>query len=109
MDVVCENILPPWLEESGMKQQALPLLAKNEKTYLAKYFQKSFNKPIKLILTDNSTSMISVREKQDTISVRLHHIFLNADNAVLDEVVRFIGKKGGKTPVITAFIRFYKI
>lgn len=57
-----------------------------------------------LILTDNSTSMISVREKHKSISLRLHRIFLNADRNVLDEVFRFIVEKGGKTPTIKEFI-----
>jgi predicted metal-dependent hydrolase len=87
-----------------MKQQALPLLLKNKEAHLRKYIQDKFNKPIMLILTDNSTSMISVREQQNSISLRLHRIFLNADRAVLDEVVRFIVKKGGNTPAIKEFM-----
>ena len=75
---------------------------------MEKYFQKRFNKPISLIFTDNFTSMISVREKHDTIYVRLHRIFLNADNGTLEEVVRFIKRKGGNTPAIKAFIRINK-
>jgi len=74
-------------------------------TYLENYFQKEVNKPVLLALTDNSTSMISVREKKGGISVRLHRIFRKADNEVLDEVVSFIKKKRGKTPVIKQFIR----
>ena len=88
-----------------MKQLALPFLLEHDETYLKNYFQKEVNKPVLLTLTDNSTSMISVREKQGGISVRLHRIFLKADNEVLDEVVRFIKKKRGKTPVIKEFIR----
>ena len=88
-----------------MKQLALPLSQADKDLYLKDYMQKALNKPILLTFTDNSTSMISVREKEDTISVRLHHIFLNADNEVLDEILRFIKKKGGKTPAVKAFIR----
>jgi len=88
-----------------MKQLALPFLLEHDETYLENYFQKEVNKPVLLALTDNSTSMISVREKQGGISVRLHRIFLKADNEVLDEVVSFIKKKRGKTPVIKQFIR----
>jgi len=88
-----------------MKQLALPFLLEHDEAYLKNYFQKEVNKPVFLTLTDNSTSMISVREKQDSISVRIHRIFLKADNEVLDEVVRFIKKKRGKTPVIKQFIR----
>ena len=87
-----------------MKQQALPLLLKKKEAHLRGYIQDKFNKPIMLILTDNSTSMISVREKHKSISLRLHRIFLNADRDVLDEVFKFIVKKGGKTPTIKEFI-----
>jgi len=88
-----------------MKQVALPFLLEHNETYLKDYFQKEVNKPVLLTLTDNSTSMISVREKRGGIFVRLHRIFLKADNGVLDEIVRFIKKKRGKTPVIKQFIR----
>lgn len=80
-------------------------MLENKETFLKNYFQNKFKKPIILTLTDNSTSMISFREKQDTISVRLHHIFLNANDEVLEEIVRFILGKGGKTPAIKLFIR----
>jgi predicted metal-dependent hydrolase len=88
-----------------MKQLALPFLLEHDVTHLKNYFQKEVNKPVLLTFTDNATSMISVREKQSGISVRLHRIFLKADNEVLDEIVRFIKKKRGKTPVIKQFIR----
>lgn len=88
-----------------MKQMALPFLLDHDETYLKNYLQKEVNKPVFLAITDNSTSMISVREKQGGIFLRLHRIFLKADNEVLDEIVRFIKKKRGKTPVINQFIR----
>ena len=84
---------------------ALSFLLEHDERDLEKYFQKEVNKPVLLTLTDNSTSMISVREKQDDISVRLHRIFLKADNEVLDEVINFIKKKRGNTPAIKQFIR----
>jgi predicted metal-dependent hydrolase len=88
-----------------MKQPALPFLLEHDETNLKNYFQKDINKPVLLTLTDNSTSMISVREKEDSISVRIHRIFLKADNEVLDEVIIFIKKKRGRTPAIKQFIR----
>ena len=91
-----------------MKQLALPLLLEHDETYLKNYFQKEVNKPVLLTLTDNATSMISVREKQGAISLRLQRIFLKADIEVLDAVVRFIKKKRGKTPAINAFMCQYQ-
>ena len=92
-------------EEGIMKQQVLPHVLQNDETYLKNYFQKRCNKPVTLIITDNATSMISVRGKQDAISLRLHRIFFRAGEQVLDEVAAFIREKGGKTPAIKAFIR----
>ncbi len=88
-----------------MNQQRLPFMLESDAAYLKKYFQKNLDKPVILILTDNATSMISVRRKHDAISLRLHHIFLNADERVLDEVTQFIKGKEGRTPAIKAFIR----
>jgi predicted metal-dependent hydrolase len=88
-----------------MKQHPLPFVLQNNETYLKNYFQKRCNKPIIFILTDNATSMISVRGKKDAISLRLHRIFLSADERVLDEVAEFIKGKGGNRPAIKAFIR----
>jgi hypothetical protein len=59
---------------------------------------------ISLTLTDNSASMISVRQKEDCISVRLHRIFLQADEALIGEIALFIRGRKGKTPLIRAFI-----
>ena len=88
-----------------MKQGALPFVLQNDETYLKHYFQKRFDKPVILILTDNATSMISVRKKHDAVSLRLNRIFLRADESVLDEVAAFIKEKGGTRPAIKAFIR----
>ena len=88
-----------------MNQQCLPFVLENDAAYLKEYFQERCNKPVIIIITDNATSMISVREKHDAVSVRLHRIFLKADERVLDEVAAFIKEKGGKTPAIKAFIR----
>jgi predicted metal-dependent hydrolase len=88
-----------------MKQLSLPFLSEQDETSLKNYFREQINKPVLLTITDNSTSVISVREKNDGISLRLHWFFLKADSRVLDEVVEFIKKKGGKTPAIRNFIR----
>ena len=49
--------------------------------------------------------MISVKEMYDSIVLRLNHIFLNADNGVLDAIVRIAEKKGGNTQIVKAFIQ----
>jgi len=66
---------------------------------------KAAGRDVSLKVTDNSTSMISVRQKEDGVSVRLHRMFLQADDALIGEIASFIRKRRGRTPLIGAFIR----
>ncbi len=91
-----------------MEQLTPQLLSVQDESFLKNYIQKQVNKPVFLTLTDNAVSMISVREKKKGISVRLNHIFLKADNKILDEVAGFIKKKSGKIPAIRKFIDHHK-
>lgn len=93
------------MKEGNMKQQTVPLLPKYDEFHLKKYMQKALHKTVFLTITDNSTSMISVREKPDAFVLRLHRIFLNADQEVLDDIVMFVRKKGGTTQTVKAFIQ----
>jgi hypothetical protein len=93
------------MKGGNMEKQALPLLLKYDECDLKKYMEKALNKTVSLTITDNATSMISVRENYDSIVIRLNHIFLNADNGVLDEIVRFAEKKGGSTQTVKSFIQ----
>ena len=90
----------------GQLQLSLPF--KHNETYLREYFQKITGKPLNLTITDNATSMISVKEKEDTVSVRLHRIFLSADKDVLDEITGFIKRKKEATPKLREFINSHK-
>jgi hypothetical protein len=49
--------------------------------------------------------MLSVRKKGSTISVRLHHIFLNAPPDVIEEIGGFIKKRKGSTPLFRGFLK----
>ena len=59
---------------------------------------------IKLILTDNSTSMLSVRDHGSHIAVRLHRMFLGAGADVLREIARYVRTRRGGTPLFWEFI-----
>lgn len=72
---------------------------------LKDYFEKATGKAVALTLTDNSTSMLSVKTKGTAVSVRLHQMFLYAGNDVIKEVTEFIKNKKGSTPFIRKFIR----
>jgi hypothetical protein len=56
-------------------------------------------------MTDNATTMLSVRAKGGTVLLRLHRIFLRADTGVLREITGFLKTGKGRTPLLRAFIR----
>lgn len=82
---------------------SLPL-SHNENS-LMDYLEKITGKSISLKITDNSTSMISLKTKGGIVNVRLHRIFLDAGNNVISEIAQFIKNKKGRTPLIRDFIK----
>ena len=72
---------------------------------LRNYFERVTSSIVSLAITDNSTSMLSVRKKGNTISVRLHRIFLDARHDVIEEIAVFIKKRKGSTPLLRRFIK----
>ncbi|MEW6600366.1 MAG: SprT-like domain-containing protein [Nitrospirota bacterium] len=62
-------------------------------------------KEISLVITDNSSSMLSMRRKGNTVYIRAHRIFLSAGSEVLDEIGSFIRNSRTKTPQIRHFIK----
>ena len=85
--------------------EQLDLNFRHNENYLKNLFEKETGKNISLTVTDNSTSMLSVKTKGEAVSVRLHRMFLEAGANVVDEIAEFIKKRGGKTPHIRDFIR----
>ncbi len=85
------------------EQLVLPLT--RDENYLKAYFEKSISKVISLKITDNSTSMLSVKTGRSNVSVRLHRIFLNAGDAVIKEIALLIKNRKIKTPLIKDFIK----
>jgi hypothetical protein len=76
----------------------------NSKDTLRHYFETATGKPVSVILTDNSTSVLSVKTKSGSISVRMHWMFLNAGEEILREMAAFIKTRRGRTPLIGKFI-----
>jgi hypothetical protein len=81
-----------------MKLPGLPLLPALDEQSLKDYLQKTSSKPVFLTLTRNTVSMLSIREREAGISIRLHRMFLNADTSVLDEIGTFIKRR--KKPIL---------
>lgn len=85
------------------EQLSLPLSHSEES--FRDYLEKITGKSISLKITDNSTSMISLRTKGRIVYVRLHRMFLNAGNDVIEEIAGFIKNRKGRTPLIRGFIK----
>lgn len=79
---------------------------RNNENLLKDYFEKRAGTIIDLIITDNSTRMISIQTKEDRISLRLHRVFLDAGDEVIREIARFIKQRRCSTPVIRDFLRY---
>lgn len=62
--------------------------------------------PASITITDNTRSMLSVRRREQAFHVRLHQIFLKADERVLRAVAEYVmGRPKRHIEVIRAFIR----
>jgi hypothetical protein len=83
----------------------LNLRFSNDTDALKHYFERATGKAVSLTITDNSTSMLSVRTKGNSVFVRLHWMFLNAGNDVIRAIAEFIQRRKDKTPLISRFIR----
>ena len=67
--------------------------------------QQLTGRGLRLIITDNATSMLSVRKKAENITVRLHKMFLHAGTDVCQEVADFIKKGRGDSRILRSFFR----
>ncbi|UCH80270.1 MAG: hypothetical protein JSW20_11065 [Nitrospiraceae bacterium] len=85
-----------------MKQ--LYLFSNRDATHIKRYLEKSAGRNVHLVITDNSTVMLSFRINKDHFSLRLHRMFLSANVDVLDELAEYIKNKRKKTPLIRDFI-----
>jgi predicted metal-dependent hydrolase len=84
------------------------LLFSHSKDTLRYSLMKMTGEAVALTLTDNSTSMLSIRKKDDSVTVRMHRMFLTAGEEVIREIAGFIKKRKGQTPLIRQFIRAHR-
>jgi len=85
--------------------QQLDLPFEHDEHTLKDQLQKLTGRDLCLIITDNATSMLSVRKKAENITVRLHKMFLHAGTDVCLEVADFIKKGRSNGQNIRSFIR----
>ena len=72
--------------------------------HLKQYLEESLDSPVSLVLTKNSTSMLSARMHDGVLRVRLHRMFLNADSRVMSEIASYLKNRGGAMPHFRGFI-----
>ena len=57
---------------------------------LRRELERQAGRKLSLTITDNHRSMISIRRRHRTVKVRLHHMFLDAGDHVLDALGRYV-------------------
>ena len=63
-----------------------------------RYLEERIGLPISLVFTENSTTMLSMRKRNGVLYLRLHRLFVNSGNEVLDEIVSYLqGSRHGLT------------
>ena len=77
----------------------------NDEDFLKDYLGKTVGKKILLAITDNSTSLLSVRGKGNVIYVRLQRIFLGAGKEVWEEIAGFVRNKKRHMPFFRDFAK----
>ena len=76
-----------------------------DEAVLRNRLEKKTKKQISLVITNNSTSMISFRKGKDGLKLRLNRMFLEADDDVLEEIAGFIANRCRSSPRIRDFIK----
>ncbi len=69
------------------------------------YLEERLGGPITLVLTENSTTMLSARVHNHVLRVRLHRMFVNAGRQVLDEIASYLKKRKPSMPLFRNFLR----
>ena len=72
---------------------------------LRQYIEARLARPVSLVLTKNSTSMLSARMRDGVLCIRLHWMFLNADSQVIDEIISFLKNRRSRMRLFRKFIR----
>jgi hypothetical protein len=83
----------------------LALLFSHTESSLERYFEDRVGRRVSLVITGNSTTMLSVRVHHDVLRVRLHRMFLEADSQVIGEIVSFLKSRRGRMPLFRKFLR----
>lgn len=73
---------------------------------LARQLSERLGCDVAVTVTDSRRQMISCRKRrQDRIQVRVHHMFLDAPEKVLDALADYLEHRGNPRPVLRTYIR----
>ena len=73
---------------------------------LAEAISRRLDRPVRLFVTDNRSTMLSFQRHQDLLLVRLHHMFLSAPEPVVRAIADYAGRGNRRSgAVIEAFVR----
>ena len=72
---------------------------------LKDYLEKRLGRPLVLVLTENASTMLSVRLHDAVPHLRLHRMFLDAGSEVLDEIASYLKKRKAAMPLFRSFVR----
>jgi hypothetical protein len=92
--------------DSADMQLALPFTPTG--SALKRTLEERLGRPVSLVLTDNSTTVLSCAVRDGVLSVRLHRMFLSADSQVIGEIVSYLNNRRGPMPHFRSFLRANK-
>jgi predicted metal-dependent hydrolase len=72
---------------------------------LKQYLEECLSRPVSVVLTGNSTTMLSARIHDNVLRIRLHRMFLAADGRVVNEIVSYLKNRRVAMPHFRSFIR----
>jgi hypothetical protein len=82
-----------------------PDLAMSRAGQLSAHIATALREPVRVAFTDNRRTMLSARRRGGKLEVRLHHMFLDADDATLDAIGAYLGQSDRRASLrIDAFI-----
>ena len=86
----------------------LALLFGHTESSLKQHFEDCLGRSVALVLTGNSTTMLSVRAQRDVLRVRLHRMFMEADSRVIGEIISFLKDRRSRMPLFRKFLRDHR-
>lgn len=90
----------PKLRELILSENLMKVTPDIFEYYLLTSIHRSVGRPIKITLTDNRKSMISVSKEGRRLKVRLSRIFTLADNEVMSGLADYISGKARSLPAV---------